>query len=326
MKRRYLLRTIPHGRSAVYFAGLWWAATIACVGLAQTPFSSEPVAATPAQAEVLAAQNTPKNTPAKSYGWHHFGESEEPSMAGQNQPGVWHAFGPDQGTPEVDPDETAPRQDFGANRLADLERQMRALVNQDRLDPETAADSGGRAQPLRWNENLAEVARAHSRNMLEQRFFDHVDPDGRTLATRINEAGIPWRDSGENIAIYRTIIGAEAAFMNEPRFQHNHRANILNANYTDVGIGMVQGSDGSLYITQDFVKLPANGGSVSNPLRPTYRPAPSLTPAAQKAKIEGVVALSIVIDTQGRVTAVRQTSRPLGAGPKSDRERPRLEI
>jgi uncharacterized protein YkwD len=44
--------------------------------------------------------------------------------------------------------------------------------------------------------------------------------------------------------------------MNEPRFQHNHRANILNANYTDVGIGIIQGPNGSLYITQDFVGTP----------------------------------------------------------------------
>ena len=314
MKKRYLSKAIPHGRSAVFFAGFLWAATIACAGPEQTQRSTGPDATTPPQTEVQVAQNTPKNKPTNSGAWHHFGESDEPSVVRQNQPGVWHAFGPDQGTPEVDPDETAPRQDFGGNRLANLERQMWALVNQDRLDPETAAETGGRAQPLRWNENLAEVARAHSHNMLEQRFFDHVDPDGRTLATRINEAGIPWRASGENIAIYGTIMGAEAAFMNEPRFQHNHRANILNANYTDVGIGIVQGSNGSLYITQDFVKLPADGGRVSNAPRPTYRPAPSLTPAARKAKIEGVVALSIVIDTQGRVTAVKQTSRPLGAG------------
>jgi uncharacterized protein YkwD len=140
--------------------------------------------------------------------------------------------------------------------MADLERQMWALVNHERLDPGTSAETGGRALPLRWNENLAAVARAHSRNMLEQGFFGHVDPEGRTLSSRINEAEIPWRAAGENIAIDGTALGAEAAFMNEPRFQRNHRANILNANYTDVGIGIVKGPDGSLYITQDFVAIP----------------------------------------------------------------------
>ena len=135
---------------------------------------------------------------------------------------------------------------------------MWALVNRERLDPATSAETGGRAQPLRWNEKLAAVARAHSRDMIEQRYFDHVDPEGGTLAVRINAAGIPWRAIGENIALNGTVPGAEAAFMNEPRFQHNHRGNILNAKYTDVGIGIVQGPNGSLYITQDFAVIPTN--------------------------------------------------------------------
>jgi uncharacterized protein YkwD len=152
------------------------------------------------------------------------------------------------------------------NRMADLERQMWALVNRDRLDPATFAETGGRAQPLRWNEKLAAVARAHSRDMLEQRYFDHVDREGRTPAARIDAAGIPWRALGENIAVNGTVPGAEAAFMNEPRFQKNHRANILNEKYTDVGIGIVQGPNGSLYITQDFVAItPDRGGASSAP-------------------------------------------------------------
>ena len=256
MKRGCLLKAIPRCQSAVVFAGFLWAATIACAAPDQAQTSAKPDAATPPQTEVQAAQNTPMKKPVKSGAWHHFGESDNASVAGQGQPGVWHPFGPNQGTPEVGVGETAPRQNFGTDPLADLERQMWALVNHERLDPETSAETGGRAQPLRWNENLAAVARAHSRNMLEQRFFDHVDPDGRTLSTRISEAGIPWQAAGENIAIYTTVPGAEGAFMNEPRFQHNHRGNILNANYTEVGIGIVQGSNGSLYITQDFVATP----------------------------------------------------------------------
>lgn len=264
MRRRCLLKVVRGCQSAVVFAGFLWAATIACAGPDQAQTFTKPDAATPPQTEVQAAPNTSKKKLAKSAGWHHFGESDSVSMAGQSQPGVWRPFGPNPGTPKVGPGKTVPRQNFGTNGTADLERQMWALVNQDRLDPDTSAETGGRAQPLRWNENLAAVARAHSRDMLEQRFFDHVDPEGRTVSTRINETGIPWRALGENIAIYGTVLGAEAAFMNEPRFQHNHRANILNANYTDVGIGIVQGANGSIYITQDFVALPPNRDGVSS--------------------------------------------------------------
>jgi uncharacterized protein YkwD len=258
------MKAISLCRLAVVFAGFLWAATIACAGPDQAQTSTRPVAATPPQTEVQAAQDTPNKKPVKSGAWHHFGERDSASVAGQSQPGVWHPFGPNHGTPKVGSGETVPRQEFGANRMADLERQMWALVNHDRLDPATSAETGGRAQPLRWNENLATIARAHSRDMLEQRFFDHVDREGRTPSARIDAAGIPWRASGENIAIYVTVLGAEAAFMNEPSFQHNHRANILNANYTDVGIGIAQGPNGSLYITQDFVAIPPNRGGVSS--------------------------------------------------------------
>ena len=123
---------------------------------------------------------------------------------------------------------------------------MWGLVNQDRLRPEALAETGGQARPLKWNERLAEVARAHSLNMLKQQSFSHNDPDGTTFSVRIKRAGIPWQASGENIAIYDTVEG-------------NHRGNILNASYTDVGIGVVQGPDRSLYITQDFIASPPEG-------------------------------------------------------------------
>jgi len=141
--------------------------------------------------------------------------------------------------------------------MGDLEMQMWAMVNRDRQDPRNAQETrGGHSIRVRWNERLAEVARAHSRDMLEQGFFDHVDPEGRTPAARINAGGIPWRALGENIAINGTVAGAEAAFMDEPRFEKNHRANILNTKFTDVGIGIVQAPNGSFYITQDFVTIP----------------------------------------------------------------------
>jgi uncharacterized protein YkwD len=255
MKRRWLRKAIPCCLSAVVFAGLLWAATIACTGPDQARRFAELDAAPPPQTQSPTAQKTPNTKLAKSAPWHHFGESDNASVVGQSQQGVWRHFGPNHGTIEVGPGEPL-QQNFVSNRMADLEKQMWALVNRERLDPTSFAETGGRAQPLRWNESLAAVARAHSRNMLEQGFFDHSDPGGRTLSGRINEAGIPWRAVGENIAIHATVRGAEAAFMDEPHFQHNHRANILNPNYTDVGIGIVQGPNGSLYITQDFVAIP----------------------------------------------------------------------
>lgn len=146
--------------------------------------------------------------------------------------------------------------------IADLESQMWALVNRDRRDPANADETRGRAQSLRWNEKLAQVAREHSRDMLRHRYFSHFDQQGRSPFVRINATGIHWSALAENIAINQTVREAEESFMDEPRFQDNHRGNILDPKYTDVGIGIVQAPDGDLYITQDFAAIaPDRGGS-----------------------------------------------------------------
>jgi uncharacterized protein YkwD len=93
--------------------------------------------------------------------------------------------------------------------------------------------------------------------MMERGFFDHVDPQGKTPEERFDAAGIPWKAMGENIATNGSgARDAEAAFMNEPRYQHNHRANILNPDFTEVGVGIVQDRRGRYYITQDFIGIP----------------------------------------------------------------------
>ena len=102
--------------------------------------------------------------------------------------------------------------------------------------------------------------------MIEQGFFAHVDLNGRTPSARITAAGIPWQATAENIALNSTVQGAEAAFMAEARFQQNHRGTILNEIFTDVGIGIAQGPDGSLYVTQDFVALPSSSRNLGSTL------------------------------------------------------------
>jgi uncharacterized protein YkwD len=154
--------------------------------------------------------------------------------------------------------------------MAELEKQMWALVNRDRTDHKNFAETGGRVQPLRWNEKLAAVARTHSRHMIEQGFIAHVDLNGRTPSARITAAGIPWQATAENIALNPSIQDAEVAFMAEARFQQNHRANILNEIFTDVGIGIAQAPNGNLYITQDFVATSASSRNPSSTLNAAY--------------------------------------------------------
>jgi uncharacterized protein YkwD len=142
-----------------------------------------------------------------------------------------------------------------ADRTHRLELQMLELINADRAAPSSLRETNGRAHPLQWDARLAAVARAHSEEMAQRAYFSHEGWDGSLPSSRVSKAGIPWRSTGENIAKTSDVLEAESHFMNEPKFQHNHRANILSQNYTHVGIGIAKGSDGFLYITQEFAEL-----------------------------------------------------------------------
>src|ERR1700728_3215039 len=119
-----------------------------------------------------------------------------------------------------------------------LELQMCELIN--------------RAPALQWDDRLAAAARMHSQEMARNGFFSHDGADGSSPADRVSAAGIKWLSTGENIAYCKGVGEAESLFMNEPKFEHNHRWNILNAKYTHVGVGIVRAADGSLYITQEL--------------------------------------------------------------------------
>jgi uncharacterized protein YkwD len=135
-----------------------------------------------------------------------------------------------------------------------LEKQTLQLINMDRLDPQYVPETRGRALPLQWDNRLAEAARAHSEEMMRNGYFSHTALNGASPAQRMSAAGVRWTAFGENIAACQTVTEAESVFMNEPRFEHNHRWNILNADYNRVGIGIVRAADGTIYITEDFAQ------------------------------------------------------------------------
>ena len=80
--------------------------------------------------------------------------------------------------------------------------------------------------------------------------FDHSRPDGSRFFTVLFELGIPIRTAGENIACgYHTPEEVMAAWMNS----RCHRANILNPNYTKIGISVYADENGRCYWSQLFV-------------------------------------------------------------------------
>jgi uncharacterized protein YkwD len=106
---------------------------------------------------------------------------------------------------------------------------------------------------LRWSNRIAEQARHHSRRMLERRFMSHSDPQFGGPGNRLSLAGIAWRTCGENIyeqfGDQDPVRSAVQSWLQSA----GHRRNMLNAAYTDTGIGVAIGRNGEYLITQMFV-------------------------------------------------------------------------
>lgn len=153
--------------------------------------------------------------------------------------------------------------------IPDLEKQIHGLINQERRRQGLA--------PLEWDGHLAAIARKHSRDMVERKYFAHVSPEGHDFAHRYKQAGYACAapmgkviyNGAENILQTNqynsttTVNGrtyynwssqgkiAETTveiWMKSPA----HRKNILAPFFRREGLGLVVAADGKVTITQNF--------------------------------------------------------------------------
>lgn len=102
-------------------------------------------------------------------------------------------------------------------------------------------------RPLAANWELSRVARFKSRDMRDNHYFSHTSPTYGSPFQMMRDFSLSFRTAGENIAYgQRTPQAVVDAWMNSS----GHRANILNASYTQIGVGYV--ADGR-YWTQMFM-------------------------------------------------------------------------
>ena len=134
---------------------------------------------------------------------------------------------------------------FVASALAQTqdENEVFNLVNRER--------SRAHLEGLIWDERLAKVARDYSRRMAREGFFDHYDPDGKTVLDRASRVR-GWSRIGENLFVcdeqpsYTSV--AIRGWLKSP----THRTNMLDRTWTATGIGIATARDGNIFITQVF--------------------------------------------------------------------------
>ena len=109
--------------------------------------------------------------------------------------------------------------------------------------------------PFVWDGDVCRMARTHSESMSREGFFSHVTPAGLRLRERARAAGIfQYSVLGENIA-YNQGYEDPGAFAVEKWMQSpKHRANILSPEFRAMAIGSFIAPDGSVYLTQTFIK------------------------------------------------------------------------
>ena len=102
-------------------------------------------------------------------------------------------------------------------------------------------------RPLAANWELSRVARYKSQDMRDNGYFSHNSPTYGTPFQMFSAFGLSYRTAGENIAKgYASPQAVVNGWMNSS----GHRANILNASYTQIGVGYVSGGN---YWTQLFI-------------------------------------------------------------------------
>ena len=125
--------------------------------------------------------------------------------------------------------------------------------------------------PLALQPQLITTARAHSQWMLDTDTFSHTGVAGSSPGDRMESAGYPFSGSwtwGENIAWQGTTgtiqVTESTASMHDGWFlSAGHRANLMNASFDEVGMGLLTGrfeSWNALMGTQDFARSDGTPG------------------------------------------------------------------
>lgn len=160
---------------------------------------------------------------------------EHPEETPDNTPQLPEDSRPDE-TPDNGTDQSP--EDNTGSMQGDFASQVAALVNAERAKYGLSA--------LTVDTNVQQAALVRAKETAQS--FSHTRPNGSSFSTALTEAGVSYRTAGENIAYGQTT---PQQVMNAWMNSSGHRANILNANYTTIGVGYTV-INGTAYWAQLF--------------------------------------------------------------------------
>jgi len=123
----------------------------------------------------------------------------------------------------------------------EAEAAMLVLVNDERTSRGLAA--------LTLDPRLVPIARQHSEEMFRLKYFGHQSPVNGSPFDRLASAGVSYSRAGENLAYAQSLAVAHRSLMESP----GHRDNLLQADFTRIGIGVISAGSYGRMFTQLFI-------------------------------------------------------------------------
>ena len=137
-----------------------------------------------------------------------------------------------------------------------IETGLLTALEQQIVDQANAQRAAAGLAPLHANLKLSQASQIHAHDMALEEIMEHTLSDVALpdLKSRANYVGFKYGWLGENIARgYNDGTSVTAGWMASP----GHRANILNPNYTEIGVGVRTDAQGILYFCEEFGSLVA---------------------------------------------------------------------
>ena len=136
-----------------------------------------------------------------------------------------------------------------------------------------AARQANGQQPYALEPDLTSIARQHSVDMARQQSLYH----NPSLTTQVRN----WRAVGENVGEGPSVEDIDQAFMNSTE----HRDNILDHDFTQIGVGVSVDSNGTVWVTEDFREPMYSSSSVSSSTSSSssHATAPSASSASRSS-------------------------------------------
>lgn len=152
---------------------------------------------------------------------------------------IWN--GGAQGSVPQQPQQKPPQQNDTPQVNSSKAAEILNLVNKER----SAAGLAG----LKTDAQLDRLAQMKAEDMAKNNYFAHNSPTYGSAFDMMKNYGVPYRTAGENLAKgQKTSQAVMNGWMNSP----GHRANIMEARYTRLGVGYTVDKNGTPYWVQMF--------------------------------------------------------------------------